>query len=43
MIYWYQNLYMDETVEKKSETVQKTGGKAAPMEKELRRAYLGAE
>ena len=31
MIYWYQNLYMDETVEKN------------PMEKELRRAYLGAE
>lgn len=42
MIYWYQNLYMDETVEK-IRNGAKTGGKAAPMEKELRRAYLGAE
>ena len=41
MIYWYQNLYMDETVEKNPKRCKKRVEK--PMEKELRRAYLGAE
>lgn len=43
MIYWYQNLYMDETVEKNPKRCKKRVEKRQPMEKELRRAYLGAE